>query len=183
MFTWMAIGTVWFWVFSIIEFVLLTVCAENEIPIGGLVSAAIYLALLNLFGSVSVFAWIGANHWRVLIVLGAYVAIGAVWAILKWTRVCVGVARAHAEAVSQRRDVDTVCYKHDRYSLPLKAGLYQRPIVTWMALWPTSLLWFVIEDVMYDLFSNICEGIKFIFQNIADRIMANVGGYVPPVKE
>ena len=50
-----------------------------------------------------------------------------------------------------------------------QASDYKPEIITWMAFWPVSLLWTILDDFVKELFENIYQATAAWMQRIADR--------------
>lgn len=56
----------------------------------------------------------------------------------------------------------------------VKASDYKAMLVGWMALWPVSFVWTMINDPIVRFFNRLYEVLQHSYQGISDRVFANV---------
>jgi hypothetical protein len=62
----------------------------------------------------------------------------------------------------------------DGHITPPQASEYKATILTWMAFWPMSLLWTILDDFVKELYENIYQYLATWLQNISDKAFADL---------
>lgn len=62
----------------------------------------------------------------------------------------------------------------DTTSVAPRARDHKSRILTWMAYWPWSMFWTMINDFVKRVFKTIYEEIQVLFQKISDKVFAGV---------
>ena len=73
-----------------------------------------------------------------------------------------------------------------------RLGIYREPIMPrvidcksritmWMALWPWSLLWTVVNDLIKRLWEEIYNFLRAIYQAVINHAFRNVKQYLPQI--
>jgi hypothetical protein len=102
-----------------------------------------------------------ANPWNVLWYGLIYVAIGVVWSFIKWFFHVLN-ARDDYKKDLQRNSRDV---KIDNY-IP-KAADCKATIIGWMAYWPWSAVWTVIDDPIRRMYKMLANLLGSTFDGIA----------------
>lgn len=173
----LVIGTLWFWLFAIAWFVLVTFCVEKEESSGwgALITSAAFVALLFFFGSrepvVSALKYIVHNPLSILLMGVLYLFCGSVWSIVKWYIFLKETRRKqldnHRSWNEQRDPKDQRPWKPD---IP-KAKRHKSTIMMWMSWWPFSLIWTAVDDPIRKAFRNIYYHLEKTYDRMAERIM------------
>lgn len=205
MFTLLAVGTVTFWIVSVLVAILLITAVEQEAPFAGLWLFALYIIALELLGSVGLLSWLRDNPGLAAMYAVMFLAIGAVWAVIKWTARVNAIAahfkearvewlaknrtkvahHASKEEEDKARLADLANHlRNNPYivrsgyvsfeNLPLRVADNKQRIITWMAYWPLSLLWALIDDFVRKVFENIYTTLKKGLQSISDRSVTDL---------
>lgn len=183
----LAYGTFWFWIFVCIELFAVTISIAKESNKVTLIIVAIFLGLMSYFGDLSFFSYIKENPISSIVFLCGYIVLGGFWALFKWVRlVQKSVMSYNAQIlnflkfrnltdVSQMTDLQKEeCKKTlnaSGLSRPL-AYMHKSKIVNWWAWWVFSVILYLFEDLICDLFSVLYKFAVVEFQKITDKIWA-----------
>lgn len=193
----LALGTVGFWVFGVLVFILLIAAVEYEKP--GLATLSLVVAglVLWLFGNVNVFALAAADPLLALGLTAGYFAVGALWSLAKWWFYVRRQRERYDElktAFLKQHGCPEKGPVPDRLKAIWKArrphyNSYEKPqarenkgrILTWMIYWPWSCVWTILNDPVKRLWKSIFNAMKAIFQKVADSAYKDVeDDFTPP---
>lgn len=103
-----------------------------------------------------------AMNWLSVLLFGlAYICIGIVWVVFKWTLLC------------KRKLAKDIEYSRSRPSfefVPPSPSRHKEKIVSWLAYWPFSMLIYACFDALREFFSMIYTKISGSLQKISNRI-------------
>jgi hypothetical protein len=91
------------------------------------------------------------DPWSVVIYAAIYVGIGIVWAFVKWYFY-----------VLNRRDAGV--------SKPPTAREHRSDITGWMAFWPWSAIWTLINDPVKRMYKALARSLEKVFDGISRRV-------------
>ena len=158
-------GTVWFWIISIIAFVLVIIATERGSGTGASLTLLATLALFFFFGNKvpfsDFFSYIVRNPWPFLGAVTGYVFIGVLWSICKWY---FFLLKERDKCIE-----DQSSYQHSTVSIP-KVSRYKSEIIVWMIYWPFSAIWTILDRPVKRIFLFIYARIKTHMQTMADKI-------------
>ena len=190
MFDLFLIGSLSFWILILIEFILLLALVEYERPGLGFLSLLGVGILLKVFADVNLLEYVIQFPWHTALGALGYFTIGTVWSIFKWyffvreKREKYLAAKEEYEkspersfqrergAVAEVTDFPTPWEKSMVRSMLLnsKHGIIPLPgdnksrILMWMAYWPWSAFWTLINDSVKKVY-------KFIYENISGLLL------------
>ncbi len=196
--TFLALGTLGFWIFAGIVFLLLIAAVEYEKPGLATLSLIVTGFALWLFGNVNVFALAAENPLLALGLGAGYFAVGALWSLAKWWFYVRRQLRKYNEVKAEflknngesekgpvpdrlKADWNARRPSYARYAKPQVRENKGR-ILTWMIYWPWSLVWTILNDPVKRLFKNIFNAMKALFQKVADSAYKDVdeNDFLPP---
>lgn len=163
-------GTIWFWIFIAGLTIYLTYKTDEEdaddISATWIVSI-ISLALLYFLGNANDFnelgKWILANPVLSILTLVAYLLIGVVWSLFKWTFYVKSLKRKHIKSSESKFYAPKVEVEYNRTR-----------ILGWMMYWPLSSVWTIINDPIKRVFTEILEKTTGLYDKIAMRILSDL---------
>jgi hypothetical protein len=185
-----------FWLFVAVSLVFFLFFVEKEWPGCATFLVLAVLAALNWGFKIPVFAAMWANP---LIAIGGvlgFFAIGTVWAIVRW-RVFLDtnkrrLRRKKAEFIRNKKleikAIDPIPEEHKvEYARFVKEtnwrekaiavnpqiGEHKTSIYIWIAYWPFSMLWTVINDPVKRIVLTIYEGLAEWLQGMSDKVFAD----------
>lgn len=151
------------------------------------VLAVVVIIATLLFTDLRPFAMVTSEPLRLLLILGAYVVTGTVWAIMKWgfwlAKLRGRVQDIEAEVTERHGRKDLILFNMQvihRLSdaklpttLPPKAKEHAPMISGWMMFWPCSALWTLINDPVRHAFKWAHRSIEGLLQGMSDRAFSH----------
>lgn len=163
-----AFGTIAFWGLVIVFLAVMIGCIHNESPGWSIfwLGLAVFLYWKHL-PSWSVREWVMFSV--------AYLALGVVWSLIKWKMF------VKTQVAKFKSDWDA----RDKHSSEYRAALkdaqrntvstyHKGAIYTWIAYWPLSILWAVINDFTLSLLRNIHYGFRKFYASISSSAWKEV---------
>jgi hypothetical protein len=184
------VGSPWFWLLLAAEAALLIAFIEWGKGWFATLSLVGTLALLQWLGDVNVLGFV--NHHPLLLVLGVvgYFALGTVWSVARWwlhvreERLRYDEARAdfcHDHeldgSIPESLQEDWQAYlksRKRRVEIRPKARRHKGRILMWMAYWPWSMFWTILNDPVRKAFRFIFHHIHDYLQEISDNAFKGV---------
>lgn len=178
------LGALGFWLFAAFVALVLMALIANERPGWATLFFLAAAFATNYLTGVKVFDWVSENPLGAALVILAYLAIGVVWSIAKWAFFVYAERRAYdrmktdfllarqcgnsSGAVPKELQGDWGRYiAHRRF--PPHAAHNKTRIVTWMAFWPWSLVWTMIDDPIKRIFEFLYRRIQTLLEGISKR--------------
>src|SRR5262245_3868069 len=189
------VGSPWFWLLLAAEAALLI--ALIEWGKGGLATLSLVgvLALLQFMGDANLLSY--ANHHPLLLVFGVvgYFAVGTVWAVMRWWLYVhehrIRYDEAKAEFCDDRRLDGTIpahlqedwleylSNRRRKVEIRPRARQHKNSILTWMAYWPWSMFWTILNDPVRKACRFIYRHIHDYLQEISDNAFKGVEADLP----
>lgn len=195
-----AIGLWELFVFGGVAFWLLVICAtilvwyfedNDESGPGIFGTVLVTLLILQFFGDIKIFTWIGGHPWRAILYITLYLPVGILWSGFKYYRVHREYARAHGQEAKALllqflRDKKLQSLKDapenikEEWKHILESGRYDNTIIApkptlrqywdrighWILYWPVSALWYLLGDLIKDILRFIKENLRGFYTNI-----------------
>jgi hypothetical protein len=170
-------GTLWFWValvvlsIAVIYFLEDALSYNNDDGGGGLATLAIitFAMLYYWFGSkedvVKILTYIRDNPTKILLYFLAYVAVGIVWAFVKWY---FFVHSRYEKSKADKKDY------HNRTLVVPTARDNKFRIMSWMYYWPFSGLWTLINEPLKKSFKYVFSKISATFDRISNHMFSDL---------
>lgn len=139
---------------------------------------------------------IAKNHWQeALIYIGAYLAGGVVWAVIKWWFFLSNIREDFDEWVAKKKEEDAFHEKakaagrnvgeHNPWkstdfsigynkSFPPLVREWKGKITGWMIMWPFSAVWTMINDPVRKFFNWTYRVLSGVLQSMNDRQFADI---------
>jgi hypothetical protein len=160
MLTLFLVGTFWFWALITVVAIMLFVFTEKGFTYWSTFTTLATLLLLQFYGNIKFFSWAYTHPKELILFLLAYLAVGVVYSIMKWSLFINKRAREeYSTTLRVKLDVPKVEYHAGR-------------IIGWMEFWPISLVWTLINDPIRAFFEFIFLKTKGLFQSIANSAYA-----------
>jgi hypothetical protein len=166
---------------------------DRESGWGASICLASYIVLLSVWGNVKDIAKWAIDHpfWIVGIVFG-YVILGAVWGVLKWIlkvrkmafkdkeryqqlkkRYCEKANLVYSEPIPVTHQKDWAkAYKGSM--VPLQIREHKSTFILWMAFWPLSAAWSMIDDLFKEVYEIIYRNLSTWLQKLSDNAYRKV---------
>lgn len=148
-------------------------------------------AILQYAVGINVIGYISSNPISIVYGVLGYLAIGALWAIAKWWFFVSGERRKYDEFKSYWMTRYNICdnvipenlkdqfmldlpksYEPDRFVLMPMPAYYKEAIFVWIAYWPWSCLWTLINDPVRRACSFTYEYITGLLERISKNAWA-----------
>jgi hypothetical protein len=187
-------GTFWgFWLMAVVAIVILFVFVEKESWFGATLTMLVVLLLLQWFGNIKAFSYIGQHPLSALGWVAAYLAAGILWSMIKW----YWYLRLRRECYLESKAVFLESHSIQGETIPEnllnefrgefgrfdniipKARENKGRILTWMAYWPWSMLWTMIHDWVERIFRFIFDHLVKIYQSMADYVFRDIVADLP----
>lgn len=191
-----AVGSHWFWLLLAVEAAVLIGLIEWGKGLAATLSLVGTLLALQFMGNANLLGL--ANHHPLLLVFGVvgYFAVGTVWAIARWWLFVheqrLRYDEARAEFCHDRRLLDgtipeSLQQEWQEHRAGRKRKIEIRPrarkhrgrIIMWMAYWPWSFCWTVLNDPVRKAFKFIFRHIHDYLQEISDNAFRGVDADLP----
>lgn len=195
-----------FGMISIIGFIalagFLTFLVENDKPLFATICLALVVTGLEFFGF-RVISTIANNPLGLIGLAAVYVIAGIVYGGFRWFRYAASILTKYAsvrdewkstfnagrEPANEKEREKLLDYARREInlgrgrSLPPKVTEHKSALVTWMAYWPLSLTWMLIDDLIFGLWRTLTRLYEYIyaqlggtFQAISDKLFSKYEG-------
>ncbi len=187
-------GTLWFWLFVGAMFVVLVALTENEKPGWALTAILGSALLINIANGGGALLWMAHHPFSVIGIVVSYFVFGVLNARYKWGKLVYKMRQELNDEVSsflKSHDLEGTAIPADLenkwvewlhrndysrrvgkdYDCSKKPLLKQHKaqIITWMAYWPWSVFWTLLNDPIRWAFEEVYTGIAKWFQSVADE--------------
>ena len=161
-------GSLWLWIFTIAFIVFEFAFIYNELGWGSTITLFIYTALLIWLFDAPILTYIWTNPLPTIIYTLLYFATGVVWSFFKWyMRVSDYVREYNKEkAIYDNREEKDSGDKFYAPSRKPEASEHKTTFAQWIAYWPFSALWFLLEDA----FKRFIDYLVTRFSGIYNKI-------------
>jgi hypothetical protein len=193
----LAIGTFWFWVLIAAEMLTLVLLVENEQSAWATISVICTLIALQIFGGVPVWQFILHNPLVIVLFLAIYCLLGTGWCVAKWwlyvkdqlyryndaKRDYLENHRITGDQIPQDKWNDFMAHmgsytKYGTIVLRPKVREHKSMVYLWMAYWPWSFVFTILNDPVRKIYRHIYQSIHTYLQRISDHVWAGV--QLPP---
>lgn len=195
-----------FGIISIIGFIalagFLTFLVENDKPLFATICLTLVVAALEFFGF-RVISTIANNPLGLIGLAAVYIIAGILYGGFRWFRHSAAILTKYADAreawkrsynggkepSTEKQRVDMLQFAQGNLdlgrgrSLPPKVTEHKSAVVTWMAYWPLSLTWMLIDDLIFGLWRILTRLYEYIysqlggtFQAISDKLFSKYEG-------
>jgi hypothetical protein len=199
MFALFAFGTLGFWLFFTVAVIAVVIAVEFRKSFLSGFFILLSLAFLDIVGHIPVSSYILHHPLSALYMALGYVAVGTVWAVVKWylylrksyhwvieTRDAwakkqgfSGYAEFNAKEAPGSDDRQSLerQIKHSQHYNP-KVSDHKSSILFWMSYWPFSVAGALLTDFFRSIFNRVYMEIAAFLQRMSDRMFAGVRGEV-----
>jgi hypothetical protein len=182
---------IWLWLYVFVSFIGLCTWTYRDMYRWCSADAVLFLALLSVTGHINVFGFLHYAKENPLILLGwvvAYLAIGIVWARLKWQLL---LRRVKAKCEKWRKDhsqgkdqFEASLYRSDLSIIGVKLeadgkfkidmDFYKSRIKGWIAFWHVSALLWIVGDFLRDVIDTCFRLIRKHLESAANAELNDV---------
>ena len=176
----LAVGAWGFWILIAISAIIMSELMDTDNPGWATITAIGTVTILAVMGDFNPLVWLRTNPTEVVFCIIAYFVLGAVWGVIKW----------YFWLLKARRKLDDIAREHPglngvtAYTMlrnaglssefPPKVGDHKTRIMGWMALWPASMVWTVLNDPVRRGFEEIYNRLGGGLQAMSDRVFKDV---------
>jgi hypothetical protein len=184
-------GSLWFWAASAVATIVLLALIEYEKPAWATTTFMAFLAVLAAFSNVNPFTWVAQHFVQFLEYLAFYLLIGVGWAVVKWVFFVMNrrddYEKLRAEYL-EAKSLDTVKdpkdfqdflnrndrrFSDDNYGeFPPKPQSNKSRIILWMAYWPWSATWTLINDPLKRFWRFAYQTLSGVLTNVSNAVFA-----------
>ena len=166
MFVWefLAVGALGFWL--LLAPIIMSEMLDNDAPGWATIVAMVTVAVLVVFGGFNPISYLAEHPGEIVLAVSAYFFAGAVWSLVKWYFWLVKLRRRIDAGEAQ----DRVLYTAGMRQFPPHPGDHKSRIIGWIALWPASMLWTMINDPVRRAAEEINARLGGTYQHISNRV-------------
>lgn len=196
-------GAFWFWVLvgimsCFIIYSIDEVIGDKDEYEGGRLAVFVLIALaliLQFFGDIHVFSYIGTHPIYATLWVIAYLGVGIGYAFLRWTWFLLIRKLKFKKAKNRFFERENITentvpshlaeqwkYEVLPYSQQPRARAHKYRIIHWMAYWPWSAIWFFVSDFIHKIFKNLYELFHTSFQKISDWMWRGVNAELQNIR-
>lgn len=191
-FEYMETGTFVFWTMVFVTGLCFLGLLENNRIEQFLVSFVVLLVIFALvlhYGYLSVTYLLPSSMMALALMIGGYLICGSIWGVVKWWFFVHHARRKLDECVENLRDsfpekykdhaINSPVYINEFYSRGLspeapRVSKNKSKIMTWMILWPWSLLWTMLNDPIRRFFSWVIRILSAQLQAMSDNAFKDI---------
>jgi len=181
--TFLIFGTLWFWVAIAIFTIAMLALIEYEKPFSAFLVIAVTLSMFEFGAGYDLFAWVVSNPLLTVEFIVGYIVLGIMWSIAKWFFFVLN-ARDRYSAKRQQWLKDLKLGETlEQYIIRARPSAYDQfppspvanrdRIILWMAYWPFSALWTLINDPLKRIWRFTFNRITAFLTWISNRAFAD----------
>ena len=160
--------------FTAVVYVLMTVAVENEYGFAATICLIGYLAVLQLFFGVDVLGFVKTFPIHLACAAIVYVLCGLGWSIFKWYWYVTKEVDKLKERYPKDYETKTKTWLEALERYVPKPNSEKTRIIGWMGYWPLSLVWFLVDDIVKEIFNWLYYRFAAIYQKITDAAIRRV---------
>jgi len=187
-------GTVWFWLATIIPFLLLILFVETEKSASAIFTIILTFAAFVAFGDKGIIPWIQHNPLAIAEYAGVYVVAGIIWGFVKWFFYVLKIRDRYAAFrknwIATHGDIDDAPYTDGygkkgstrkivfqnearvQHVIPPSADKNKGRIIFWMTYWPASAVWTLLNDPITRLWKFVYNRLGALFERISKAMFS-----------
>jgi hypothetical protein len=162
----------WGWIFGAAFFLIVVAALEFENGSAATVATVAAAVAAYFIGWIDV-AWILDNPGVLAGYALGYLGAGAAWCVIKWYFHLLRFrdkARIRLENRKFANDAERNDAKKALYENRPLASENKSLLITWMAYWPFSFVWTIVNDPVRRAFNAIYSHLAGLLQRISDRV-------------
>jgi len=187
--------SIWLLVMLVADLAILMWCTETDSPFIGLFTVAVSAALARWVFGIPIISWVMANPLLLAGCAALYFVTGVAWTYPKWWFFVRNIRDRYLDhmrswlrgkgvedwdsAMSVPNELKNQWFnnRHNAEWLrmfPVRARNYKSKIMTWMAWWPASMVWTLINDPIRKIYRYAWEVLRSTFDRVANSAMSGV---------
>ena len=173
-----------FWIVAAIGFLTIMVSVDYEAFGFTTLAFVITVALLLWLGHAHPIDWALAHRNEIILAVVAYFVVGIVWGIVKWFFHLMSIRdklveyrrnnNIKSEGLSVEQISDFKSLNRLYEDIPPKAFKSKHRILFWMAYWPFSMPWTLVNEPVKRFFSFVYRRLAGMLQGMSDRLFKNL---------
>ena len=166
MFVWefLAVGALGFWL--LLAPIIMSEMLDNDAPGWATIVAMVTVAVHVVVWGFTPISYLAEHPGESVLGIAAYFFAGAVWSLVKWYFWLVKLRRR----LDSGETVSRVIYTAGVHGFPPNPGDHKSRIIGWIALWPASMLWTMINDPVRRAAEEINARLGGTYQHISNRV-------------
>lgn len=170
----------WPWLLTIAFVGCLVLASTKELAIVALFANLAYSIMAWFLYNAGPLAWVFLEPFEALLATVFYAVIGALWSLFKWSKqlhlpTTKEVVRQHRERwleedkknkVEDYANLDT-----DLLPSAVNPAAHKSRIVTWLSLWPLSVLGFLVADIILDFFNWLYQRLSGVYEAMTRNVL------------
>lgn len=171
----LAAGSFWFWVLLVLANILMFASVEKGDSAFATICVIVFFCMLQWWGDIKVFTYVAQNPWLGILYFFEYFAVGTVWFIGKWISYvwsrkrkynelrqvfCEEKGISPDELIPNNHKAAWDTAKKVLGTIPPKISQHKNDAYMWIAAWPWSFAWTIIND-------PVRRTIQFIYRKLA----------------
>lgn len=188
-----------FFLFALIGVVVVaTILTELEYFGWATVLLLLMVGTGQIGGNLNVLSWVGSHTTESIVYALVYVAVGVAWSFVKWFSFLIQFRDQYREQKEKfltdnklnptgqvpeelrekfgnflGRAHSTRVFRGNPLNEKPKASNNKSRIVSWMSLWPCSMVGTLLNDPVRRLFNFLFNNFKALYQRMADHVFRN----------
>lgn len=188
---WITYGGLLFWGLTAIAAVAAVTSLSSQNLGTGWLIVGLYIVIMTMFSNLGIWDYVTTNTVQLLRYVGMFLGAGLIWAFIKWLTTLAKIRRSYAtyrtKWLSSRNLKEIPVDARDKfineginhvrrdtnikvYELPPKASEFKGDILTWVVLWPASMVGTAIGDFMVMALRTVWEGLHGSLQRISNAM-------------
>ena len=166
MFEIFALGTIWFWLLSVIAFIAVTAFVECGYPGRATWFVIGFFAFIYFLSGLKFIEWIAMNPTDFLIWIVLYFVAGTIYCVFKWYAFLL-----NERDYFRKHGARDESWRKKEY--PPKVSVHRTDLIAWIIYWPFSLLWTLVNDPIRRIATAIYRQIEGLLQAMSNNVFKN----------
>lgn len=157
-----ALGSLWFWIVSLVLLVAILVAVETETGFMAGVFLVLGILFFNYCVRLPIIFWALHHPLALLGLFLAYAVVGIGWSVFKWylfLRKTLVAYKVKGESYGQE--------------YPPQVNRHKSDIIFWLSYWPFSIVGSLLNDFFRNFFNRIYLEISAFLQRMSDKMFAD----------
>lgn len=164
-----------FWLLFVLVLVAMFISVETESPFSATVVMIATALVAWWFYDFNIITYILNNAGLVSAVVATYFVMGVIWARGKWEFFIRGARRAYEEVRNMYANKMPSSFDYyGKQSVPPQIRDNKSRFMIWMAYWPASMLWTLINDPVRRLFEWVYTSTAASLQRSSDNVFSDI---------
>ncbi len=159
-----------------LELLLIFIFFANEKNTFSTLSLVAFGLLVHFFCGVNLIDFVKVNYLTIVLYSVYYVGVGVLWSFPKWYFYLRSVKTIITESRdSYKNERDWLSYNEQRFGgIPPRVGRHKAKIISWIAYWPFSILWTLLDDLLTKIVTEIYNSLSGLYQKISNKMFEGI---------